>query len=155
MWKLLKRWPALLGLLVAFGALVVGLICLPYHRGRVTRESCERIKVGMTEAEVRAILGKPWDHDSLLDPEGPSDHVAMKLRLEQMEQQVLDSVLPPQQPTRTYSYGRFWVGDDLALLVWFDSQSQAVFVKSSTDPNRPRSWLPARVWRRLRARYGW
>src|SRR5262250_1249754 len=66
MWKSLKRWPVLLALLVAFGGLAVGLVFLP--GGRVTRENCERIRVGMTEAEVRAILGKPWD-DSLLDPE--------------------------------------------------------------------------------------
>jgi hypothetical protein len=68
MWKRLKRWPVLLALMVVLGGLAVGLVFLP--GGRVTRENCERIKEGMTEAEVRAILGKPWD-DSLLDPEPP------------------------------------------------------------------------------------
>jgi hypothetical protein len=29
---------------------------------RVTPENCDRIKVGMTEREVRAILGRPADH---------------------------------------------------------------------------------------------
>jgi outer membrane protein assembly factor BamE (lipoprotein component of BamABCDE complex) len=70
MWKSMKRWPVLLAVLVVLAALAVGLVCLPY-RSRVTRENCERIKEGMTEAEVRAILGKPWD-DSLLDPDPPS-----------------------------------------------------------------------------------
>jgi hypothetical protein len=41
MWKSLKRWPVLLALLVAVGPLA--------------------IKEGMTEPEVRAIVGKPWD----------------------------------------------------------------------------------------------
>ena len=71
MWKPLKRWPVLLALLVGVGALTVALVCLPYG-SRVTRENCERIKRGMTEAEVRAILGKPYEN-SLFDPEGPDD----------------------------------------------------------------------------------
>jgi hypothetical protein len=38
---------------------------------RVSRANAERIKPGMTKAEVLAILGKPWD-DSLLDAEALS-----------------------------------------------------------------------------------
>jgi hypothetical protein len=67
MWKSLERWPVLLALLVALSGLAVALLCLPYG-SRVTPENCERIKVSMSEAEVLAILGKPWD-DSLLDPD--------------------------------------------------------------------------------------
>jgi hypothetical protein len=59
MWKSLKRQPVLVALLVAVGALALGLVFLPGGRG--TRENCERIQKGMTYAEVRAILGKPWD----------------------------------------------------------------------------------------------
>jgi hypothetical protein len=61
MWESLKRWPVLLALLVVLGALAVGLLLLPYPGGRVTRENCERIKSGTTEAEVCVILGKPLD----------------------------------------------------------------------------------------------
>jgi hypothetical protein len=71
MWKSLKRWPVLVALLFVLGGLAVGLLFLP-HGGRVTRENCERIKAGMTEAEVRGILGKPWDN-WLLDQEGPTN----------------------------------------------------------------------------------
>ena len=114
------------------GTLAVALLCLPYG-SRVTRENCERIKEGMTEAEVRAILGKPWD-DSLLDPEGPTMDVMLGVHV---------------------GYCRYWVGSDVGIAVVFDLNGQVVFTVLCTDPDRPRSWLPGRVWRRLRARYGW
>jgi hypothetical protein len=129
MWKWLKRWPVLLALLVVLGGQAVGLVFLP--GGRVTRENCKRIREGMTEAEVRAILGKPSD-DSLLDPEGPHGR-------------------EPLLPLQFY----WWCGDNLEMLVAFDDDGQAMFVKLTTDPDRPRSWLPQRVWRRPRARLGW
>jgi hypothetical protein len=78
MWKTQKRWPVLLALLVAVVALAVGLLFLP--SGRVTRENFQPIKVGMNEAEVRAILGKPWD-DSLLDPDANEVGPILYLRL--------------------------------------------------------------------------
>jgi hypothetical protein len=130
--KSLKRWPVLLALAAAFGALAVGLVCLPYG-GRVTRANCERIKEGMTEAEVRTILGKPWD-DSLLDPEKP---------------------IWRMQWQGAWKYGRPWIGDDFGMFVLFDDQEKVVHAEPISDPDRPRSWLPGRVWRRLRARYGW
>jgi hypothetical protein len=68
---LLKRRYVLPALLFPPVVLTLGLLFIPHSYGnRVTRENIERIKAGMTEAECRAILGKPWD-DSLFDPEGP------------------------------------------------------------------------------------
>jgi hypothetical protein len=134
LWKSLKRWPVLLALLVVLGGLAVGLVLLPGELpgGRVTRENCERIKEGMTEAEVRAILGKPWDA-SLLDPEPP------RLRF------------PTAGPAPGFLW---WVGKDVVLFVFFeDGRVESTKVLTDLDP--PRSWLPQRVWRRLRARYGW
>jgi hypothetical protein len=141
MLKSLKRWPVLLALLVAVGVLAVGLVFLPGNR--VTRENCERIHEGMTEAAVRAILGKPWD-DELLDPDGP-DLVDVQKFLHSMKQHEIRS---PQS-------GSVWMGSDVGIYVAFDSEGRVVFTTPLTDPDRPRSWLPGRVWRRLRARYGW
>jgi hypothetical protein len=147
MWKSLKR-PILLTLLVAVGGLAVGFLFVP-RGGRVTRENCERIKSGMTEAEVRAILGKPWD-DSLLDPEGPG------------------AVRMPVLYSKEYPC--IWSGSDVGILVIFyedrrltpagfslarGEQPRVARTILFTYADRPRSWLPARVWRRLRARYGW
>jgi hypothetical protein len=134
----LKRWPVLLAFLVAVGALAVGLVFLP--GSRVTRENCERIKDGMTEAEVRAILGKPLD-DSLLDPDGPSDRMLAPFRIVHARNTLCPSSF-------------FWMGNDVAIHVAFDGQGRVGYMSLCTDL-RPRSWLPARVWRRLRARYGW
>jgi hypothetical protein len=79
MWKSLKGWPVLLALLVAVGVLAVALHYLAYGN-RVTRANCKRVHKGMTMEEVRAILGKPWDN-SLLDPEGPGEKVAIPLHV--------------------------------------------------------------------------
>jgi hypothetical protein len=139
MWKSLKRWPFLLALvvvLVVIGGLAVGLVCLPY-RNRVTLANCERIKEGMTEAEVRAILGKPFD-DSLFDPDPPSEGDLFARAFE-------------AAPEESCS---LWMGNSVRLYVVFDDG----LVLSTTiyaDPEVPHSWLPVRVWRRLRARYGW
>jgi hypothetical protein len=105
-----QRWPVLLALLVAFGALAVAFVCLPY-RSRVTRENCERIQKGMTEAEVRSILGKPWD-DSLLDPEGryPNEKTLVVYDLERES----------EQPYLGKWRSSYWMGDDAGVCVYFD-----------------------------------
>jgi hypothetical protein len=116
-WPVAKRWPVLLALLVAVGALAVGLACLPYG-GRVTRENCEWVKVGMAEAEVRAILGKAWD-DSLFDPERPS------------------MVVELQGPI--WKYSRQWVGDDCEIFATFDDNGRVMNrVLASARPPTPR-----------------
>ena len=125
------------------GGLAVGLVCLP--GSRVTRENCERIKEGMTEAEVRAILGKPCD-DSLLDPD-PPDYGALKANFLWG--------FPQEEGLSKPAYACFWAGNNLIVLVYFDSDHLVLSGELFRDPDRPRTWLPERVWRRLRARYGW
>ena len=166
MWKSLKRWPVLsqirdspmsarrkylllsvlaAGLVwVTAGGLAVGLVFLP-REDRVTA-NCERIKKGMTEAEVRAILGKPWEN-SWLDPEGPTYSDACW---------VLHSLadLPPWVQ-RKCTHNHFWFGDNIGLFVAFDDDGRVACAVLFADPDRPRTWLPQRVWRRLRDRYGW
>ena len=100
---------------------------------------------------MRAILGKPWD-DSLLDPEPPRLVVYSRSH-PKLVQEELEERWPKSK------YAEFWVGNDFAIMVAFDANDQ---VKSSlllfepVSPSAPpRLSLPARVWRRLRARYGW
>ena len=136
MWKSIRRWPVLLAVLVTVGALAVGVVFLP-HGGQVSLENCERIQYGMTEAEVRAILGKPW-YDSLLDLEGP------------------DWVWGFKTEHWQYKYVRQWVGDDgYVILVLFNDNGRVVHPMIFYDSDRPHSSLPARVWHRVRARLGW
>jgi hypothetical protein len=133
MWKSLKRWPVLVALLAPVAALAVGLVCLPYGN-RVTLVNCKRIEQRMSEREVRAILGKPWD-DSLLDPEGPTRVLKVP---------------------GSWNYSRWWIGDDCEMLVTFDENGRVIAPIFISDPwGRLPSSLPQRVWRRLRARYGW
>ena len=145
----LKRWPVPLALLVPFGALAVALVCLPFG-SRVTRENCERIKVGMTEAEVRAILGKPWD-DSLLDPEGPT------ILARAIGWFIIGPEQPfnPIEPKDQIAEYRDWVGPDFVLFVALTKDGRVVRAALIPDSDRPQTSLPVRAWRRLRARYGW
>jgi hypothetical protein len=143
MWKWLKRWPVLLALLVVLGGLAVAVVFL--LGPRVTPENCQRIKEGMTEAEVRAILGKPFD-DSLLDPEPSGCEFQWWVPLQE------DGSSELTGPACNY----FWVGGNLVLFVVFDHNGRVVSKDVASGPECPRSsWVPARVWRRLRARYGW
>jgi hypothetical protein len=133
MWKWVKRRPVLVALLIAVTGLAVARSFLPYG-GRVTRANCEGIDGGMTEAEVRTVLGKPWD-DSMLDPEAPAWRIEWR--------------------DRAWKYSRQWVGDDCEIIVMFDDEDRVVHRVFFPNVDRPNSSLPARVWRRLHARYGW
>jgi hypothetical protein len=144
MWQSLKRRPVLFPLLSTVGALAVGLVCFPYGRG-VTPANCERIQEGMTEAEVRALLGKPWD-DSLLDPDGPGE--AGTIRHSPIHYLGEDPVV-----VETVHCDQ-WIGDNLTVFVVFDDDRRVVSVEVFSDPGYPQTRLPARVWRRLRARCG-
>jgi hypothetical protein len=141
MWKWLKRWPVLVALLVAFGALAIALACMPFG-SRVTLANCERIKKGMTEAEACAILGKPWDN-SLLDPEVAGSWEAGHFWPREMA------------ACRSGEYSREWVGDDIEMFVVFNDEGRVAWASLHTNVACPHSSLPSRVWRRLRARYGW
>jgi hypothetical protein len=142
MWKWLRRWAVLMTLLVVAVAVAVGLVFLPSNR--VTRENCERIKEGMTEAEVRDILGKPWEN-SLLDPDEP-------------EPETFWSASGTIKRSRLDVLAKRWDGNSLVVFVFFDADGRVRYPGVAIgvlDPDRSRSSLPSRVWRRLRARLGW
>src|SRR5437870_4371827 len=54
--RLLKRWYVWALLLLAI--VIAGMLLVPF-RGRITQANFDRINYGMTEAEVRDILGEP------------------------------------------------------------------------------------------------
>ena len=140
-------------LLAALSLLGAALVWVPFGN-RVTRGNCERIKEGMTEAEVRAILGKPWD-DSLLDPEPSSDVVHSRLLYERLQEELLDSAFEQEHQTPKSEYYQLWVGKGFVIWVAFDDNKQVAFSRLFTDPDLPQTTLPVRIWRRLRPRLGW
>jgi hypothetical protein len=146
----LKRWPILLALLITFGVLAVGFVCLP-HGTRVTRANCDRIKEGMTKDEVFAILGKPWD-DSLLDLDPPSMKVMNKGGTSWAIMHELLLQAPDNGPGQ-YLACSLWVGQEAVVYVVFED-GRVTSTKVFMDPDRPLSWLTTRVGRRLRARSG-
>jgi hypothetical protein len=133
-----KRWLSRRAiLLLAVSLLAAALFHLPYGN-RITRDNCEAIKRGMTEADVHAILGKSWD-DSLLDLEEPSFH-----RWEYRHYSPYPGPL----------YSRLWVGRDFVMFVSFDANTRVISTELLSDRRSP-STLPERVWRRLRKRFSW
>jgi hypothetical protein len=154
MWRFLKRWPVLLAVLVAVGALAVAVVCPP-HGSRVTRENCVRIKPGMSEAEVRAILGKPWDN-SLLDPELLEPWVVAVQEREAMIRnrlQLIEQRLRNDGQWHGFAYWRLWIGKNFTIAVAFDPESRVAYTSPHAAPFG--SMSSKRIWGRLRARYGW
>jgi hypothetical protein len=47
------------------------------------------------------------------------------------------------------------MGSKAGIFIAFDRQGRVAFHQICTDPDGRSSWLPARVWPRLRARYAW
>jgi hypothetical protein len=116
--------------LVLFG-LPAGLAVLAFAawllwpRTAITRENAAKIQQGMTLAEVQAVLGEPADprgEDSALWP---------------------DDVIPAGS---RLVVGRFWVGDDVLVVVAFDRGGRVEAVRvlgraRVTLADRLRRWL--------------
>jgi hypothetical protein len=89
-----KRFLLVATLLVAGGGAVV--LLLPLRPPRVTCENFERIRKGMTRANVVAVLGEPGDYTTR-----PVEYVPAPIGL--------CAPVPV-----------FWMSDELSIRVWFD-----------------------------------
>jgi hypothetical protein len=119
-------------LLLAAGAVLwVVVRVLP---DRVTPENYYRIKVGMTEREVEAILGGPADAEA-------------------------SGAFVPPLPPPTVAWMKFWVGERWVVIVDFDSRGRVVnrdCDEGETAEFRRMHGLPELTfWRKLRRSLGW
>jgi hypothetical protein len=135
-----RRWLlALAGLLL----LAAGVVTVWPQPERITRENFERIREGMTRAEVEAILGPPGDYASgptMLQPDGPTRaHVFDE-----------DDSLPHLPPDR---FG-VWERDSAGIYVDYTRSGTVGVVTFSPLMRRPQSileslrWRAERQWRR-------
>jgi hypothetical protein len=114
---------AVLAVVLAGGLAV--LIFLP--RSPISQRNCDRIQLGMSEAEVESILGGPQGNH-------------------QDRQVDINVPLPPRQGL----FMKVWIGNDGAALVYFDKANKVGHVHFAPALNRDDSFLGRiRRWLRL------
>ena len=115
----MKRRRFFLSATVLAAVLVGGLAVLLFlPRSPISQRSCDRIQIGMSEAEVETILGGPEGnyHDRQVDINIPLSPVPGLLR-------------------------KVWIGNDGAALVYFDKANRVGHVHFAPALNRDESFL--------------
>ena len=137
------KWTAVV---VAVLLLGVGAALLLWPRDRITRESWEKIRIGMTVAEVEDILGGPGiPYEDFLTLQDRAEVVEGHFSIDEPK----DSWVPMDLWKETeLANTRFWLGGRGTLGILFDRQRKVaskVFVTTKVrDPNfidRLRDWL--------------
>jgi hypothetical protein len=137
---------------VILAALALGAFLLLRDRPGVTSANCERIRDGMTEAEVEAIFGEPEatsqqtlefkDHIIVQGFTGPSGDANLVVRHIHLTPGVTVTVLPVANE-------HTWIGVDCAAYVLFDDSGKVtnarwVTWRDETFLDRILGWLHLR-----------
>jgi hypothetical protein len=109
---------------VALATVACWALWLTWPVDRVNREAFERIRPGMTEAQVEEVLGRP-------STSGPPEVIIM---FEGVPESFVDPVTFPPERRRQ------WVGRDHAILVELDGQGQ-VSGRYFGHVNRPEGFM--------------
>ena len=132
-----KLLVVLAGLAVAVAAGVV--VLWPSQPSRITQENCDRIKKGMSRAEVETILGPPGDYRT-----GPLQDVLVW-------HPILDGTTWHDQCTNSSA----WVGDTGWVRVQFNNGDGTVFASDFFESKRIAQhpldnllWRAKRQWQR-------
>jgi hypothetical protein len=136
-WKLL----ALAGLVLLAG--VTALVLWPPPSSRVTRENSDRIKQGMTQAEVEAILGPPGDYTT-----GP-----MLVDLGGGYEPVNDAY--PGLDRNLGSGMSVWRSDAGCVVVAYSVSGEVLFSQSVEGKRRAQGPLDNLLWRAKRQWRKW
>jgi hypothetical protein len=131
----------LLVVLAALAALVAaGMVVLWPLGDRISLANYERIREGMTLAEVEAILGQPGDYTT-----GPADGLGVYLcgGSEPVVRLNADRVL------------YFWVGDTAMIYIVIDAGTGTVLRSFDPVDRVPQPTLDNLLWRAKRLRHRW
>ena len=140
-----------LALLGVAGGLVVWLVPHPgagitpenYRRIREGPENYGRIRQGLTEAGVEAIFGCPAGNYSGKNVDDWAKGMETLLSMD------IDIMKDPNGPPASPLVFRLWVGEDVAVLVFFrDAKAQGSLAKSVADQH-------ITAWDRLRRLLPW
>jgi hypothetical protein len=135
----------LAGLAVAVAVVVIAL--WPTRPNRVTRENYDRIQIGMTQAEVEAILGPLGDYATV-----PFDNGRSEVDPSDLYSQVVRSFSSIDDASNRVR--ACWSGNDYLIVITFDPKSE-VISKGCTEqlrieqgPLRNAVWRLKRQWHR-------
>jgi hypothetical protein len=136
----MRRWKLLVALAGPAVAVAVGVVVLwPTQPNRITQENCDRIKKGMSRAEVETILGPPGDYRT-----GPGQGVL-----------AWDPILDGTTRLNECTNRSNWAGDTGWVSVEFDNGDGTVraseFIESKRIAQGPLEnllWRAKRQWHR-------
>jgi hypothetical protein len=138
----LQRRKLLVALAVSAVVVAVGLFVLWPRTDRITRENYERIKEGMSRAEVESLLGAPGDYRT-----GPVGYQTAEYKA---------AVGRPPSISLRGTKPALWLGDHALVEVAFGQDGRALDsesgfyqgVKLAQDPLDNLLWRAERLWRR-------
>jgi hypothetical protein len=135
------RRRTLLVALVGLAVVVAAVVVLLWPRaGRVTRANRDRIRIGMSRADVEAILGPPGDYATVLFCEGSGSAVDPR----EVYAEAARSFSPVNARDRDQAC---WCGNDCVIFIAFDVDGR-VLGQSSMQPRIwDQSLLDNLLWR--------
>jgi hypothetical protein len=135
--RLRRGRAGLVALLVA--AAFASVVVWP-RTNRLTRESFQRIREGTTRVEAEAILGPPGDYRTRPTVPGVNKDYLSDIQL----------VTRGDGGT-----AENWFGDEMLLMVVFDSEDRAVLVNACQPPSHPVGPFESLRWRVNRLWHRW
>jgi hypothetical protein len=144
-----KLLAALAGLAVVVGA---GVVVLWPRAERITRENYEAIRLGMTRAEVEAILGPPGDYATVPFDIGSGSEVDPS----DVYVYCLVAPLPLSSSDDSSRVRACWCGNDRLIMIAYDGPNGGVEALSSTHLRKwDQSPLANLLWRARRQWHRW
>jgi hypothetical protein len=132
----MKRKRLLVVLFALVALAVAGTVAVLWPRPRVTKESYERIKLGMTRGEVEAVLGGP-----------PGDYTNGPTRAGRLEpeEEIAHDV---SWPGGSYEpWGEWWEGDTADVMVRFSPSGLAVWKRCRQREREEQTTSEKILWR--------
>ena len=136
-----------LAVLVAAGAVVLW----PEPPSRITRENFDRVREGMTQAEVEAILGPPGDYRTRL---GDTNYDFAEEGWRTDRDEYDPTIATWRRPISGGSVIADWVGDTIRVQVYADD-TRGVALSSAVERRRNGHALDDLLWRLKRKWHRW
>ena len=148
----MKRKLKWLAIVLAVSLLGFGTALLLWPRDRITAESWQKIRIGMTEKEVAEILGRP----GMTDEEARAEHIRLEKELGRTAFEIEDPFLEEPQPELRFHLPvalerfRIWTGRRGTIEIELDPHNRVRW-----KGFQAMRWINGSILDRLRDWLGW
>ena len=142
----MKRKLKWLSIVLAVSLLGFGTALLLWPRDRITAESWQKIRIGMTEEEVAEILGNP----GISEEEFQAKDVRLEKILGRLEIEDLTLEEPEARGDLVWNKVRIWTGRRGRILIDLDEHNHVCWKRFE-----PVRWIDRSILDRLRDWLGW